>query len=103
MGTNKIIISSLLVISFIIVVIGTTIKVYNNHIDSEYKVIEKKIYESTKKCYLDNNCTGNSITLNDLYKKKYITETMINPRTKEKLDKNIKIKKINDKYYIKIN
>ncbi len=74
----------------IIILIVAFYKNINNHHKQEYKVVNKKILESAKKCYLKGDCTG-EITLKDLYDKKYL-ETQIDPVTKENMKENICIK-----------
>ena len=87
---NKFLIAFIGSIILIIIVIATIVKVYTNHIDHLYYVVESKIIESTKKCYLEEVCTGEEVTLKDLIEKDYI-DKQIDPKSKEYIDENIKI------------
>lgn len=61
-------------------------KVYDDHIEKTYLVLEKEIKEAALKCYLEKACID-KITLNDLIEKNYLTE-VIDPITKEEVNKN---------------
>lgn len=76
-------------ILIIFLIIGAY-KNLNDHHDKEYLVVNNKILESAKECYLKKDCTG-EITLKDLYSKGYL-ETQINPVTKENMNENLCIK-----------
>lgn len=69
-------------------------KVYENHIDKLYLVVNNKIKENARKCFLEKNCVG-EIKLKDLIDKNYI-EVMIDPVTKEEMNQNLCIKYEND-------
>ncbi len=71
----------------IIIIIVAGIKNLNNHHDKEYLVVNKKILETAKECYLKGDCEGD-ILLKDLYNKQYLS-VQINPITKENIDENI--------------
>lgn len=74
-----------LIITFISIM--TIIKTYNNHINSEYTVIEKRICDAVKTCLQDEKCTEGEITLSTLIDNDYITQ-QTNPITKEYIDTN---------------
>ena len=78
---NKILLIIFIMLITAIVVISV-FKVYKRHIDNLYKVVEKKITESAKECFIDQVCTGEETTLGELIKNKYLT-TQVNPVTKE--------------------
>lgn len=82
---------SYIVIVFIIFLflIGSY-KVYDNHIDKLYLVVNNKIREEARRCYLDGNCSG-KITLKELIDKEYI-DIVIDPVTKEEMDDSLCIK-----------
>jgi hypothetical protein len=67
----------------------TIYKLNKRHEDRLYNVMYSEIKYQAKKCYLKDECES-SITLNELYEKKYL-ETMYDPISKEELNKNIKI------------
>ena len=78
---NKICISLTIIIIALMIGIPTSNKVLNKHNDKLIKVTEKRITEATKKCFIDEKCHGNEITLQDLYDNNYLNEE-INPITK---------------------
>ena len=71
----------------IILVIFAGYKNVQNHFAKEYKVVNNKILESAKECFLKNDCEG-IITLKDLYDKKYL-DIQVDPKTKENIDDTI--------------
>lgn len=81
----------ILLLFMIIVVIATIVKVYTNHVDNSYKVVEKKISETTKLCFQDKICSGNETTLGFLIKNGYL-KSQINPITKEYINEDLIIK-----------
>lgn len=91
MGKKKSNLIVLLACATIISVIGGFIRNLNNHNEKAMLVVNSKILETATKCYLEEKCKD-EITLNDLYEKEYLTEELINPLTKENMDKNMCIK-----------
>ena len=83
MATNK---KGLIIIIILIglFIIGA-IKVYQNHVDKLYLVLDNEIKELAKKCFLDKNCEG-EITLGDLKNKGYI-DVLVDPISKEEISK----------------
>ena len=77
------IIISLILIIFII----GAYKALKNHQEKEYKVVNNKILEAAKKCYLDKECVGKTL-LKDLYAKDYLN-TQIDPVSKENMNEDI--------------
>ena len=73
--------------------IPTVYKVVNNYNNNLYRVIDSKIINSAKKCYYEEVCKENKITLAKLYKLKYL-EKVSNPVTKEHY---------NEESYVKVN
>ncbi len=65
-------------------------KSLEKHHEKEYQVLNSRILESAKDCYLKEDCTG-EITIKDLYNKKYL-DKQIDPVTKEDVDETICIK-----------
>ena len=80
----------LLTIILVILVVIAGFKNLNNHHEKEYLVVNNKILESARQCYLKEECSG-EITLKELYDKGYL-ETQIDPLTKENMDENICLK-----------
>lgn len=85
----------------ILIVCGTIKKVYENHIDREYLVIEKEIKENAKKCFIEEICTNNETTIKFLISSGYITK-QIDPVSKEYIDENTLIKYENNECTLKI-
>ena len=69
------------------------------HNERSIYAMESKVEYYAKRCYLESVCTG-SITLNDLYTNGYIKDEVINPVTKEVVDKNLVINYINSQIVI---
>ena len=88
MARNKNILVITLAIILIVVVVATVVKVYNNHIDSLYTVVEKRIEESARKCFIEEKCSGDKTNLGLLIKEGYIT-SQVNPVTKEYISEDI--------------
>ena len=61
-------------------------EVNKSSIEKSYFVVENKIKEAGKKCFLEEKCPE-EFTLNDLFEKGYINEA-VDPITKEDIDKN---------------
>ena len=75
----------IIIITLIILFIIGSIKVYQNHVDKLYLVLDNEIKESAKKCFLEENCEG-EITLGDLKNKGYI-DVLVDPISKEEISK----------------
>ena len=82
MNTNKLTIKITIIIGLIIIVIPTIYKVICNHYDNMYKVVNQKVIEAAKKCYYEENCTNDKITLKELYEMKYL-DIVSDPISKE--------------------
>ena len=76
--------------TLIVLVVIAAFKNLNNHHEKEYRVVNSKILESAKDCYLKDDCAG-EIALKDLYDKGYL-EVQVDPVTKENMDENLCIK-----------
>lgn len=84
----------IIIVSILLVFIIGAFKVYESHIDKLYLVVNNKIKESARKCYLENKCSG-EITLKDLIDWEYI-DVVIDPVSKEEMDQSLCIKYEND-------
>ena len=86
-------------ICLIILLIGgfTTYKVIKKHNDNLMLVSEKRITEAASRCFNEDKCEGNKVTLKELYNKKYL-EQEINPLTKEIYNENSYITKEENTY-----
>lgn len=100
MGKNKVIILVLTILIFGSIIGATAYKVYKGHLDREFEVLEKEITESTKKCYLDKKCTGDSTTIGNLRTFGYINDELVNPQTKEVIGDDKVITNNNGNYQI---
>lgn len=96
---NLTIISVTLLIIFGIVLIASIAKISDYHNEKLIYAMESKVEYAAKRCYLENNCSG-EITLNNLYERKYLSEEVVNPITKEILNKDMKINFVNNKVVI---
>lgn len=83
----------------IIVITCTTIKINQEHEEKMLYAMKTKIEYNAKRCYLEDKC-HDEVTLDDLYQLNYLSE-VVNPVTKEILDKNIKINYIDNKIIVK--
>ena len=100
MNKRYIILISIAII-FAIIAIPTGYKIIKNYNSKSYLVVEKKIIEATKKCFNEEKCSGEEITLKDLYDNKYL-DVMVNPVTKKIYDEDLKIKKSNDGFKVNV-
>ncbi len=82
MTTNKITIMGSIIIIILIISIPTAYYVVKNYQNNLYRVVEEKIIGAAKKCYYENVCQDEKITLEFLYEKDYLDE-ISNPVTKE--------------------
>lgn len=80
----------LLIIIILIFIVIAAYKNLNNHHEKEYRVLNSRILETARECYLKKDCEG-EIILKDLYEKKYLN-LQIDPKTKENMNENICIK-----------
>ena len=89
------------ILVFIIVGIATTVKVYNKHLDRLYTVIEKRIEEQAKNCFLENICTGDETTIGFLTQKGYL-KNEVDPVSKEYFNETIVVKCSNYECNVKL-
>lgn len=75
---------SLVIVLLIIFLIGgfTAYKVIRMHNDNLILVTEKRIIEAAQKCWREDKCPNDIVTLKELYENNYL-EQEINPLTKE--------------------
>lgn len=78
------------VIITLVAAVCTFKKVYDNHVEAEYTVLEKKITEAARSCYLDKICEGESTTFGFLVKSGYLT-SMVNTVTKEYIQDDLSV------------
>lgn len=83
MNINKLILSISVIACLIIIGVPTINKVVKNSNEKKIAVSEKYITEQAEKCYFDEKCDKDMITLKELYEKGYIKEKQLNPVTKE--------------------
>jgi len=100
--TNFEILSIAIIISLVIIIIGSINKILNNHNEKALYAMKSKVEYYAKRCYLENNCKD-TITLKELYEKKYITEEVVNPITKEIISEDLEINYENDSIIINWN
>ena len=97
MNPNKITIIGSIIIIILIITIPTTYKVIKIHNQNLYKVVEDKIIESAKECYYEKKCLDEKITLEELYKYKYL-DVVSNPITKEEYNKSSYVERKDNNY-----
>lgn len=99
MSKNKVLIYTTIVALILIIGIPTIYKVVKNHNETLYKISEKRIIEAAKKCWNEEKCTKDTITLKELYNLEYL-EKEANPVTKKYYSESSKIiKKEEIKFY----
>lgn len=87
MTKNKTIIYITLIILISIIVIASFLKVGKIHDERMLEVTTKKIVDSAKKCYYNNSCINDKITLQELYEKMGL-QVQTNPITKQVYNEN---------------
>jgi len=98
MEKNKMINVYIIVLMFsvaLIFIVIAAIKVRGEHVDNLYLVVEKRIKEAAKDCFLNEDCEG-QITLKDLYDKEYL-DIQIDPVTKENMNEDLCLEYIEEK------
>lgn len=99
---NKIFIIIVLGILTILIVFGSINKVYKMHTDKMVMVVENKLKESAKQCFLDGKCKDGQTTVGELIKLGYLEEGIVNPVTKEKLSNYVLITYEDDECYVSL-
>lgn len=92
MNKNKVIICTTIIALILIIGCPTIYKVIKNHNNKLYTITEKRIIEAAKKCWNENKCTNDEITLKELYDNKYL-EREADPVTKKYYSENSKLEK----------
>lgn len=82
MNINKTIFSLTIICCILIIGIPTVFKIINQNHDNLYKVVSKNIEESARRCYIDEKCKEDKITLKMLYEREYLLEEMYDPISK---------------------
>lgn len=98
MNVNKIIVIGSIILIISLISFPTIYKVIKNHKDNLNQVVYKNVIESAKKCYYEEVCTNNTITLKELYKNNYL-EKVSNPVTKEYYNESSYVRVIDDDYF----
>ena len=101
MNRNKIIINTTIISIIIIVLIPTLYTIIKKHNARLTEVSTKRIVEAAKKCYEDEKCKNEKITLKELYDNKYLKKES-NPITKEYYSEKTYVEKKNNDYKLKI-
>ena len=102
MTINKITIYITIISIVLIIGIPTLYKVINKNHDRLYLVNEKLAVEAAQKCFIDEKCIDTKITLDQLYKNKYLSEQLIDPVTKAIYNKGsyVEIKKDGSTFHL---
>ncbi len=79
----------LVICIIIIIVVATCLKVYDNHKNGLFRVVDQRIEEAAKRCFIEGVC-GEETTLGFLIEKGYL-ENQVHPITKEFVKKELVI------------
>ena len=101
MNRNKIIINTTMIGIVLIVLIPTLYTIIKRHNNRLLEVSNKRIVEAAKKCYEDEKCKNEKITLKELYDNKYLKKES-NPITKRFYNEKSYVEKKNNDYKINI-
>ncbi|HOP65498.1 MAG TPA: hypothetical protein PLX66_00515 [Bacilli bacterium] len=93
--TNKFIVYITILALILIIGIPTYLKVNKNYQERAILTIENKIKIKAVQCWNENKCPNNIIYLNDLYDLNYL-DKVINPLTKEEINKEAYVEKEED-------
>lgn len=99
---NRIVIPGTIVIIILMIGIPTFINIKKDHENKLISVTQSKIKEQAKKCFLDEKCTGEQTTLQNLYDLGYL-DIQVNPITKKYYDESSIIKYENKKIILDLN
>ncbi len=83
MNTNKIVIYVTIIAITLIIAVPTFHKVVSINQQRLNEVNEKLVTENAFRCYYEGKCQNKIVTLNELYNLGYITQDIVNPKTKE--------------------
>lgn len=97
--SNFSLISISIIATIFIIIIASIIKIRDNQNHNLIYAMESKIKYYAKRCYLEEKCEG-AVTLSDLHEKNYLEEEIINPVTKEIINKNTEITYFNNEITI---
>lgn len=94
---------SIVIIFIIILLIGgfTAYKVISMHNDNLILVTEKRIIEAAQRCWREDKCHNDVVTLKELYENNYL-EQEINPLTKEIYNEASYVTKKENSYQFKV-
>ena len=90
MEKNKVVIYTTIIALIFIIGCPTIYKVIKNHHNKLTTITEKRIIEAAIKCWNEDKCPNNEITLKELYDLKYL-EKEANPITKKYYQETSKI------------
>ena len=83
---NYYIIALILGVALLFIIVASY-KVRKDHEDNLHLVVEKRIKEAARECFLNEECEG-KITLEDLYEKDYLN-VQIDPVSKENMNSDL--------------
>lgn len=99
MNKNSLIIGVGIIGIIVLITVSIVVKVYYLDIENKYDFVEKNIIDASKRCILEEKCSGNIITLKELYKKNYL-DNQINPKTKKSFNEKSYIKTLNYEFVV---
>ena len=88
---NKAVVIGTIIIIVLMIGIPTFLNVKNDHEEKLIKVTENRIFDAARKCYLEEKCITNYVTLQDLYDNNYL-DKQIDPITKKYYNPDSKIR-----------
>ena len=83
MNTNKIVIYVTIIACVLIIGVPAFFKIVKINEQKLNLVNEKKVCEAAYKCYYENKCPTNVVTLKELYENGYLVSEIVNPSTGE--------------------
>lgn len=101
MKSSKIIIYLTLIVIILIIIVPTLIDVKEEENEHKMLVINNEIKYAATKCFREDKCLTDSIYLKDLYELDYL-EKIINPITKEYINENTIITKVDNDILVNI-
>lgn len=90
MEKNRVVIYTTIIALIFVIGCPTIYKVVKNHNNKLYTITEKRIIEAAKKCWNEDKCNEDTITLKTLYANKYL-EKEADPVTKKYYSEESKI------------
>jgi len=82
-SSNKKVITLTVFIILGMIIVPTIYKVYKTHENRLLLVVKKEFEYQATKCYREEKCPNNKVTLKELYDLGYLKERLVEPSTKK--------------------